>query len=207
MLNITKIPEYTEDEEAFISETLLPQILNGKDPWDDQKQATKEIKGKILDYLKISQEDRCIFCEMALARKGKHIEHFVARQIINKYAFEPMNLFLSCPSCNSRAIKNDKGIIVVPGNNMVYEMNTFLVVHPYLHNPDDHIKYTDGRRVIFKESACTQLGLNTIRVFKWNEKDAIKDRAEAYISSKYAKEIQDIVIEASLYPSQNHSDS
>lgn len=204
MLNITKIPEYTEDEETFIKETLLPQIKTGNDPWDDQKQATKDLKGKIQKFLENEQEGRCAFCEMALARKGKHIEHFVARHIINEYAFEPMNLFLSCPSCNSRAIKNDKGIIVEPGNSKVYEMNVFLVVHPYLHNPDDHIIYTDERRVIFKESACTPLGLNTISVFKWNEKDAIKDRAEAYISRKYAKEVQDLVIEASLYPTQKH---
>ena len=51
MLNITKIPEYTEDEETFIKETLLPQIKTGNDPWDDQKQATKDLKGKIQKFL------------------------------------------------------------------------------------------------------------------------------------------------------------
>ena len=204
MLNVTKVLEFTEDEEKYIKGTLLPQISIGNDPWDDQKQATKDLKCEIQEFLEIEQDGRCVFCEMALARKGKHIEHYVARHIINEYAYEPMNLFLSCPSCNSRAIKNDKDIIVEPGNSKVYEMNIFLVVHPYLHNPDDHIRYTDERRVIFKENACTPLGLNTIRVFKWNEKDAIKDRAEAYISRKYAREVQDIVMEASLYPTQNH---
>lgn len=204
MLNITKILELTDDENLYIKGTLLPQIIAGKDPWDDQKQATKDLKGRIQKFLETEQEGRCVFCEMALARRGKHIEHFVARHIINEYAFEPMNLFLSCPSCNSRAIKNDKGIIVEPGNNKVYEMNVFLVVHPYLHNPDDHIKYTDDTRVIFKHRACSALGLNTIRVFKWNDMDAIKDRAEAYYSRKFAKEIQVLVAEASLYPTQNH---
>lgn len=204
MLNITKILELTENENLYIKGTLLPQISAGKDPWDDQKQASKDLREKIRKFLETEQEGRCVFCEMALARKGKHIEHFVARHIINEYAYEPMNLFLSCPSCNSRAIKNDKGIIVEPGNNKVYEMNVFLVVHPYLHNPDDHIKYTDDKRVIFKLNACTPLGLNTIRVFKWDEKDAIKDRAEAYYSRKFAQEIQAIVTEASVYPTQNH---
>lgn len=204
MLNITKIVELSEDENLFIKRTLLPQISIGKDPWYDKKQATNDLKDKIRDFLEHEQKGRCIFCEMALARNGRHIEHFVARHIINEYAFEPMNLFLSCPSCNSRAIKNDRGIIVEPGNNKIYEMNVFLVVHPYLHNPDDHIKYTDETRVIFKDSACSPLGLNTIRVFKWNEKAAIKDRAEAYISRKYAKVVKDLVLEASLYPTENH---
>ena len=204
MLNITKIVELTGDEDLFIKGTLLPQIATGNDPWKDQKQATNDLKNKILKFLEKEQDNRCVYCEMALARKGKHIEHFVARETIKEYAFEPMNLFLSCPSCNSRAIKKDKGIIVEPGNNKVYEMNVFLVVHPYFHDPDDHIKYTDERRVIFKESACTTLGLNTIKVFKWNEKAAIKDRAEAFISRQYAKEIQDIVNEALLYPAKKH---
>lgn len=204
MLNITKIYEYTDQEEQHVKNVLIPMIAAGKDPWDDQKNETKTIKQKIENFLKMEQDGRCIYCEMALARRGKHIEHFVARQIIKEFAFESQNLFLSCPSCNSRAIKNDKGIILEPGNKSVYEMNTFLVVHPYLHNPDDNIVFTDERRVIFKKNACTSLGLNTISLFKWDEKDAIKDRAEAYYSRQHSKDIQDLVNEALLYPTHSH---
>lgn len=204
MLNITKVIEYTAEEENHVNNVLIPQIKSGKDPWDDQKTATKKIKKRIASFLETEQNKRCVYCEMALARQGKHIEHFVARHIINEFAFEPQNLFLSCPSCNSRAVKDDTGIIVEPGNKLVYEKNTFLVVHPYFHNPDDHIAYIDEKRVIFDYTKCTDLGRNTIKVFKWDNQDAITDRAEAYVSRKHSAEVQDLVNAAILYPTLNH---
>lgn len=204
MLNITKIYQYSKQEAIHVQEVVDSRIAEGKDPWNDKKKATQELKTKIREFLDAEQDGRCVFCEMPLVRAGKHIEHFIARQIIREFAFEPKNLFLSCPSCNSRAVKDDKGIIEEPGNKSVYEKNKFLVVHPYLHNPDEHIVFLDDERVIFDESKCTSLGLNTISVFKWNEPAAIKDRAVAYYSGLHSKEIQDKVNKALIYPTQNH---
>ena len=102
-----------------------------------------------------------------MLREGDaHIDHIVPKAVHGEFTFEPFNLVSSCGSCNSKVKKGERETINLPSTS-IYKNNSFLIVHPYFSNPDDHIKYKDADRIDFDKSRCSQEGKWTINLFKW----------------------------------------
>lgn len=196
MLNLTNVLEYTGEERKHVENVLVPL---GKKAWKDQKNLTFDIKHRLSTFTIKNQGGRCAYCEMPLRRGGAHLEHFLPKEDYGKFTFEPLNLFTSCPSCNAPGVKGADGIVVSPGNTTVYEANVFKIVHPILHNPDDHIKYTDETRCIFDRSTCTTIGNATIDFFEWEDYPSINDRIDRFRIKDIPIDVVQLVQRISTY--------
>ena len=81
-----------------------------KDDWSAKK--LDVFKNHVKAYYKKAQNQKCAYCRMdvSLATGCYHIEHIVPKSIHPEWMYEPLNLCLSCPSCNS--FKNNKEVLV-----------------------------------------------------------------------------------------------
>lgn len=104
----------------------------------------------------------------------------------------------SCSVCNAIANKGSKDTILAPkqGN---YVNNNFTIVHPYLDDPDIHIKYQDPERILFDKALCTPKGLNTIDIFNWDTVNASTARTIIARSRNIPINIAQLILEISLY--------
>lgn len=174
MLNLNNPVRYSIAEQQHVTSILKPM---GSQGWDDQKKATKNLKNKISTHTLTEQKCRCAYCESLLVKGASDIEHIADKGTYGEFCYEPCNLVTACTSCNSPSNKGTKDTIVHPENRSNYTMNQFTIVHPYLDNPDDHIKYQDKKRIMFDLPNCTQKGLETIKVFNWDQHWAYLARA------------------------------
>jgi uncharacterized protein (TIGR02646 family) len=69
------------------------------------------IKINIRDFLRPQQNNKCCYCKRELGYDIKEvdIEHIIPKATYPSFTFNPMNLSLSCPGCNT--IKGDKNIL------------------------------------------------------------------------------------------------
>lgn len=193
MLNIQNVLELTEDERKTTKKAIKEE---GHESW----RRFKSLKHRLSEFTLQQQNGRCAYCETLLRKGDLHLEHFIPKAKCTAYTFEPQNIFTSCGACNSPAVKPDIGIAVMPYNDNVYELNIFKIVHPYLHNPDDHIKYKGKNRVMFDKKKCTSLGLATIRFFKWDNPSSVIDRQMNVYSRKISDaKVQQLIQKIVLY--------
>lgn len=196
MLNIDKIQELTEDEIQYLKDLVETE---GADSWKTDGLA-KEIRHKLSEFTLNNQRALCAYCELRLRDGGIQLEHFIPKARYPQFTYEPRNIFSCCSSCNSPKVKKSKDIVVEPYNKGVYEANVFKIVHPYFHNPDDHIKYRDEKRIVFAMKQCTDLGRQTIKFFKWNSRSSIEDRIDRSKQRKYSdKQIARLIQQIVLY--------
>lgn len=196
MLNLIDPVIYTPDELQHVREVLRPLFSAG---WDDQKNKTKALKHRIDSHTMIAQHGRCAYCEKVLL-KGEHaIEHIAPRGRYGEFCFEPFNLVNACTSCNSPSNKRDEDTIVAPADRTDYDNNRFKIVHPYLDNPDDHIRYVDGDKTIFDMQNCSAKGVATITMFHWNESWAYTQRVINAKTRDVSIDVLKMVAEISSY--------
>ena len=134
-----------------------------------------DLKNRISEYTLIQQNNRCVYCEEPMYG-GVQLDHIVPKQIHSVFCYEPKNLVSSCAVCNMY-IKNSGDTVVVPLKRR-YEQNVFKIVHPYLNNPDVHIKFINADRVIIDTNGSTDLGKATIDFFHLNDYPAYCQRAQ-----------------------------
>jgi hypothetical protein len=73
----------------------------------------------------------------------------------------------------------------ITANHLDYRLCTFSIVHPFLHNPDNEIRYKDMDRVYFDWNNCTDLGKRTIDLFKFKDLHMTTVRARTLIYERY----------------------
>ena len=125
---------------------------------DWEKDCFQEIKDNIRDHLRPEQGNKCCYCKRELGYdiKDVDIEHIIPKSKYPKFTFEPKNLALSCPGCNT--IKGDdevlkKKIVFYPKHSK----NT-LIIHAHYDEYDKHIEIHEG--LLFE--AITKKGSHTI---------------------------------------------
>lgn len=99
------------------------------------------VKSDLKSYLRIQQENECCYCRQTLGYDYRQvdIEHIVDKKGHDKFGFEPKNLALSCPACNS--CKTNLEILVDPSvSEYPVNSDSFLIVHPYYDNYSEHIE-------------------------------------------------------------------
>lgn len=173
MLNLNDPIRYTSEEKSYVVNVLKPQPKGG---WGDQKEKTKTLKNRISTHTIIAQGGKCAYCESMLLRGAHAIEHIAPKGIYGEFAFEPYNLVTSCTSCNSTTNKGENDTLKPPVNRQDYAANKFIIVHPYLDNPNDHFKYLDDDKTVFDEPNCSKEAMATIKMLHWNELWAYRQR-------------------------------
>ena len=196
MLNLNDPVRYTAAEKTFIDTTLKPLGSMG---WNDGKQETQRIKNHISTHTIIAQGGRCAYCERILAKGELAIEHIAHKGLYGEFTFEPQNLVTSCTSCNSPGNKGQNDTVAAPVDRANYTNNKFTIVHPYFDNPDDHLKYIDADHTAFDMTRCSAKGLETIRMFNWNEKWAVYQRLTMAVMRHYPVDVLQLAAEIAVY--------
>lgn len=173
MLNLFDPVIYTAEEQAYVETVLKPLKAGG---WKDKKNKTLYLLGRIDRHTIIAQGGRCAYCESPLRRGAHAIEHIAPKGIYGEFCYEPQNLVNACTSCNSTSNKGEQDTMAKPVDGNDYAANSFTIVHPYFDNPDEHLKYYDAERTVFDKPACSAKGLETIRMFNWDDICAYNQR-------------------------------
>lgn len=144
----------------------------GKDSFND-------LKCSIRDYLRIQQENKCCYCKRNLGFDIKEvdIEHILPKATFQKFTFEPKNLALSCPGCNTS--KGDDCVTNYQYKNYPRNGNKIKIVHAHFDSYYEHIEIIDG--IIY--AGKTRKGCETItmcKLFRLREveRNAKKHRCE-----------------------------
>jgi uncharacterized protein (TIGR02646 family) len=177
-LNPSKAVGFTATQQAHITSLMSKlnsaKVIGGKSItiggtylWGLQDKMTNRIKHRISLRTLLNQDRRCAFCDAILLVGSTHIEHIVPKGLHGEYTFEPLNLVSSCASCNSPSKKGESETVKTPLATR-YCDNQFLIVHPYLDNPEDHIRYKDDLKIELDYANCSQKGQATIDLFDWD---------------------------------------
>ena len=196
MLNLNNPVQYTNEEQRHVDIVLKPLLSDG---WKDQKRKTRSLKNKIDKHTINVQGGRCAYCETPLKRGAHALDHIAPKGIYGDFCFEPLNLVNACSSCNSTSNKGESDTIKAPADRNDYKRNIFTIVHPYLDNPDEHIQYEDDEKTIFDLKACSQKGIETIKIFHWNESWAYKQRVINAMTRDLPTDVMQLVMEISTY--------
>lgn len=155
--------EFNEDEEEIIRSIMSSHTIN---VWGDSK--AKSIKHRLSEYTIKNQNGRCAYCENLLERGAVELEHFLPKEKFRGFTFEPLNLFSTCKSCNNPCNKKSEGLVDDRfKNGNVYGMNVFKILHPYLHNPKEHIVYESD--YVIDRTKSTEMGVATVDFFEWDK--------------------------------------
>lgn len=195
MLDLNNPIVYNAQEQSIIA-TVMASAPDGAKRWNDSR--TKAIKHRISVSCLREQNCRCAYCECYLRKGSAPIEHISPKSSTPEFVYEPNNLVVSCTSCNSTAIKGEKPTIYGDVDSD-YSHNTFIIVHPRLDNPDDHIVFLNSERIVFDFKKCNPKGLFTIDFFHWNDENAIASRILMSRGRNLDLNIEKMIIEISTY--------
>lgn len=165
MLNITTRLTISRASSRYVRALKLRQ--NGNFTQTSWSLIRNSVKNEISGKLFANQGLKCVYCERYLIGLGHEIDHFAHKADYPQFTFTAVNLFYSCKLCNSPERKGQKNTIETLNDH--YNNCTFSIVHPYYHNTDFEIIFTDQDRIYFDRINSTQLGNNTIDFFNWDD--------------------------------------
>jgi len=158
---------YSNTEKSFL-DTLKPFK---KGDWDSQTNNMKGIKSTIKRELSLIQGDFCIYCGFHFSLRGvSHREHIAAKSNYPEFMFEPQNLVLACPVCNSITMKSEQDTVV--SYSADYAKITFKIIHPYFDDYTNEIEFVRDRQnnqVLIKAKRGSSKGHETIKMFKLDD--------------------------------------
>ena len=196
MLKLIDPVRFSNEEQSYIDTTLKPL---GKDGWTDNGDKTNSIKHHISKHTIIAQRGRCAYCEAVLAKGDVEIEHIAPRKHYGMFTFEPYNLVSSCGCCNAPRNKGQNKTIADPVNAEEYDANSFIIVHPFFDDPDNHLKYVDEDSIIIDYDKCSKKGKKTVDMFHWNETWAVYKRAAIAYMRQFPIDVLKLAAEISTY--------
>lgn len=147
--------------------------------WNSGTNAVKQFKRKFREWALRNQNERCAFCCFPLGHEGPRrafaIDHFAPKgsTLYPQWTFEPLNLILTCWSCNSHFKLVDD---TVQSAATTYAASLFTYVHPYLHDVESHIigTYQGDSQLVVVPEAKTAIGEKTIEAFALANVDYLK---------------------------------
>lgn len=124
--------------------------------WD--KDCFSDIKKSIRDHLRPEQDNKCCYCKRTLGTdiKDVDIEHIIPKSEYPKFTFEPNNLALSCPGCNTKK-GDDKVLTKKIVRYPTHSKNTKIIHGHY----DDYYAHIEIHQGLLYE-AITKKGSHTI---------------------------------------------
>jgi uncharacterized protein (TIGR02646 family) len=172
--NIINAYNLTNDEKQ-----LIQQKLKCHTDWDTSN-VFDEIKKNIREFLRTEQNNKCCYCkrELGFDIKDVDIEHIIPKSQHWKFTFEPLNLALSCPGCNTK--KGDtnilsKAIVRHPKNS-----KKITIIHAHYDDYTKNINIIDN--CIFEP--LTKKGSHTITVCELFRLKVVEKKAKSAITSR-----------------------
>lgn len=134
----------------------------------------EEIKTNIINHLRCEQNNRCCYCkrELGFDIKDIEIDHIIPKSKYPNFTFEPKNLALTCPGCNTKKSTNsvlNKKIIKYPKNG-----TAFKIIHAHYDIYEKHIKILEG--LIY--NAQSRKGSETITICELSRLQFIENKAK-----------------------------
>ncbi|WP_299211224.1 hypothetical protein [uncultured Tateyamaria sp.] len=173
---------------AIAVQTALDAIADDEksDAWNTQTNDVKAFKVAIMDHGIEVQNTRCVWCTLEVAEEGHrtaHRDHIAPKGKHGRWTFEPLNLAISCEYCNGFKVKGEVETVVTVAAN--YADVEFLIVHPYLDNTAEHIRFVDngaGYPIVIE--GLSPRGIWTIDTMKLASPHLTKLRAMDHIFAK-----------------------
>ncbi|WP_411700461.1 hypothetical protein [Conyzicola sp.] len=129
---------------------------------------------KFVAWALANQSDQCAICGYFVGdvadRRAWSIDHFAPKgdTLYPQWTFEPLNLIVTCHSCNS-IFKQDFDSVTLVGRD--YADSSFLLVHPYLDSIERHIEgtYAGRSRRVGAPRPQSPKGRTTIELFRLDD--------------------------------------
>ncbi|MCD0480812.1 HNH endonuclease [Chryseobacterium sp. LC2016-29] len=165
--------KFTISEKDFIK-------VNFSNHLDWDKPIFNTIKTNIRDYLRPKQANKCCYCKRELGYdiKDVDIEHIIPKSEYSNFSFEPKNLALSCPACNTK--KGEKKILNKKIVRYPTHSKNCTIVHAHYDNYNENILIHNG--CVFE--ALSSKGSNTITVCELFRLKVVEQKAKVKISTK-----------------------
>ena len=150
-----------------------------KEDWENS--SLKAFKDRVRQYYRQQQNRKCVYCRMDVSSATGyfHIEHIVPKSVHPEWMYEPFNLCLACPQCNSA-----KNIQEVLDNTDITDLPTessdYLIIHPHLDRYFDNIEIVDG--LLYK--GLTKKGEYTIKLCNLTRSELLSERARVFIQQE-----------------------
>lgn len=113
--------------------------------WDKSRtKAIKNFREKVMTHGLKEQDYRCAWCTLPVGTTGRrtaHRDHIAPKKLHPKWTFHAKNLVVVCEYCNGFSVKCD--LDTVKTKNSAYDDMEFLIVHPYLHDTEKHIRFRE----------------------------------------------------------------
>lgn len=158
------------DYEPFITE------IKDCDNWEDEKLKYHRID--IADYLYNINNGQCFYCKSKISRNitKEHIEHIVDKDDYPQFTYNPKNLTISCPNCNTS--KGTKSVFKNNIDNNIsydqypYKTEEYSIIHAYLDNYEECM--VPG--IIYEPFNKNEKGIYTIRICDINNPIRVEER-------------------------------
>ena len=150
-----------------------------KEDWENS--SLKAYKNRVRQYYRQQQNRKCVYCRMDVSSATGyfHIEHIVPKSVHPEWMYEPFNLCLACPQCNSA-----KNIQEVLDNTDITDLPTessdYLIIHPHIDRYFDNIEIVDG--LLYK--GLTKKGEYTIKLCNLTRPELLSERARVFIQQE-----------------------
>lgn len=166
---------YVFDDDELV---LIENNFGIHDDWD--KNVFSDLKGKIRDALRPEQDNKCCYCKKELGYDIKEvdIEHIIPKATYPKFTFEPKNLALSCPGCNT--IKGDKPVLSKKIVRYPNHSKHHTIIHPHFDDYEDNILIHNG--CVFE--AISTKGSHTITVCQLYRLKVVEKKAKSALKNK-----------------------
>jgi uncharacterized protein (TIGR02646 family) len=158
--------------------TLIKNNFDTHEDWD--KNIFSNLRGKIRNILRPEQDNKCCYCkkELGFDIKEVDIEHIIPKAAHKKFTFEPKNLALSCPACNT--IKGDKPVLSKEIVHHPKHSKHHTIIHAHYDNYEEHILIHKG--CVFEP--ISRKGSNTITVCELFRLKLVEKKAKAALNKK-----------------------
>lgn len=175
MNNRIEIPYVIPDDEKQIIRS------NFTTHTDWEKPVFARIKMHIIEHLRVQQDNECCYCKRQLGFdiKDVDIEHIIPKSNYEKFTFEPKNLALSCPGCNTK--KGDQKVL--RHQNVINYPRTssnLTIIHAHYDRYCDHIEIQNNVIYIPK----TDKGCETIKICELYRLRTVESNMKAFLSCK-----------------------
>lgn len=164
------------DEDRLAIRRAIGSGVPHKDQWS--KSCLEVFKEHVKEYYDDVQNGRCAYCRMkvSLATGYYHIEHIAPKSLYPQWMYEPLNLCLACPNCNSA--KSAKDIMSISDvDEIPIHSDAYLIINPHIDKYFEHIEIIDG--LLYR--GITDKGKFTIEVCHLTRVELLTERAEKLI--------------------------
>lgn len=147
---------------------------------DWEKSVFSSIKKKLIEHLRVEQDNECCYCkkELGFDIKDVDIEHIVPKSEYERFTFNNKNLALSCPACNTK--KSTKQVLNGNCNKYPRSKNAFIINHAHYDNYSENISILEDCIYV----ANSTKGCNTISCCELFRYQLVEENAKKYYSKK-----------------------